>query len=330
MSRKALYWSSKEDCIHCLLCPKNCTIGLGSAGACRVRVNREGELRLFNYGLVSSLAIDPIEKKPLYHFFPGKKLLSLGTYGCNFRCGFCQNWQISQGNPDTFYLSPKDLLRKAKAFRASDQDIVGVAFTYNEPLVWYEYVLDSSRLLKREGFQVILVSNGYISSEPLAKLMPYVDAFNIDLKSFSQEYYVKMLKGTIEPVLSNIEQIVRAKKHLEISTLILPRANDTIEEMEQLAGWLANLSAAIPLHIARYFPEYQLDLPATTIDTLEKLRQRAQDYLNYVYLGNVWETNSNTYCPSCKSKVVERRGYRVQVLQQQECSICHKELDFVM
>ncbi len=330
MSRKALYWFRKEEYIHCLLCPKNCAIGLGKAGACRVRVNREGELGLLNYGLVSSLAIDPIEKKPLYHFFPGKKLLSLGTYGCNFRCGFCQNWQISQGNPDTFYLSPEELLRKAKAFRVSDQDIVGVAFTYNEPLVWYEYVLDSSRLLKTEGFQVILVSNGYISSEPLAKLMPYVDAFNIDLKSFSQEYYVKMLKGTMEPVLSNIEQITRAKKHLEISTLIVPGANDTIEEMEQLAGWLGNLSAAIPLHIARYFPEYQLDLPATSIDTLEKLTQRAQDYLNYVYLGNVWETDSNTYCPSCKSKVVERRGYRVKVLQQQECSICHKELDFVM
>ena len=281
--REALYYSKHEKGLLCSLCPKNCLIKDQETGFCRTRRNVGGTLYAANYGACTSYALDPIEKKPLYHFYPGSYILSIGTWGCNFSCQFCQNWQIAQAEAEFQELSPEDVVEAAK--EAGPRNI-GIAYTYSEPAVWYEFVFDTARLARGAGLKNVLVTNGYISHEPLAELLPYIDAMNIDVKAFNEDFYHKICAGSLAEVKGTVEQAAR-HCHVEITTLLVPGLNDDPEEIEALSAWLASISPAIPLHLSRYFPRYKLDIPPTPLATMEKARDAARHHLQYVYLGNV-------------------------------------------
>ncbi|MDI3546804.1 MAG: pyruvate formate lyase activating enzyme [Halanaerobiales bacterium] len=325
---KAEYYRPEEDNkLKCLLCPHECLISLNKRGICQGRLNQEGELITENYGMVSSLGIDPIEKKPLYHFYPGREVLSVGTFGCNFRCEFCQNWQISQEKPELREILPTDLVKLAL-----DRETLGIAYTYSEPSVWYEYILDASRLARKQGLQNILVTNGYLNQEPLKELLPYLDGVNIDLKSFTEDFYHRVCGGHLEPVLENIKLIAASEDtHLELTTLIIPGLNDSTEELKDLFSWVKGVGADIPLHLSRYFPRYRLQKPPTPVKRMEETYNLAKEYLDYVYLGNLrTDYGSNTICPQCREIVIIREGYYVDnKLDGDKCPVCGKEISGV-
>lgn len=279
-----MFYEKLKDKVHCYLCPHNCVIEDGHFGKCSVRIHEKGKLFTINYGEITSATLDPIEKKPLYYFEPSTNIFSVGSFGCNFTCGFCQNYSISQTRAKSQFVSKEDLVK----IILSTENNIGVAYTYNEPSIWYEYVYDSSKLLKEtnENSAVVLVTNGYISEEPLKKLLPYIDAMNIDLKSFSGKYYKDMCGGSIKPVLNTIEIAARAC-HVEITTLLVSGENDNLEEIEEIAKFLSNINSNIPLHISRYFPRYKLKNEATDIGFMKKAESVARKYLNRVMLGNV-------------------------------------------
>lgn len=270
----------------CQVCMHHCKLKPGQWGFCRARKNEEGKIICKNYGQVSSLALDPIEKKPLKRFFPGSKILSVGSFGCNLHCPFCQNHEISMVKPDLSedcYLSPTALAEIAANCR--EKGNIGVAYTYNEPLVGWEYVLDAARLVKEEGMKNVLVTNGTASPEILEKLLPYIDAMNIDLKGFTEEYY-KKLGGSLSAVK---EFILRAAQdcHVELTTLIVPGENDSLSEMEEEAAWIASIGEEVPLHVSRFFPRFQMqNVQATAVESVYALAEAAGKYLKYVYTGN--------------------------------------------
>lgn len=270
----------------CQVCMNHCRLKPGQWGICRARKNENGELVCKNYGQVSSLALDPIEKKPLRRFYPGSKILSVGSFGCNLRCPFCQNHEISMVKPEMskdHYLSPEELADIA--IKCQEKGNIGVAFTYNEPLIGWEYVLDAAKLVKSAGMKNVLVTNGTASPEILKRLLPYIDAMNIDLKGFRDEYYRK-LGGSLSVVKEFIEGAA-AGCHVELTTLIVPGENDSIQEMEEEARWIASLDSEIPLHISRFFPRYQMsDKTATKVENVYSLADTAGKYLKYVYTGN--------------------------------------------
>lgn len=272
--------------LECNICPHNCKIEEGHLGLCNGRMNYQGKIICENYGKVTAMALDPIEKKPLYHYYPGSKILSVGSYGCNLKCPFCQNYDISmvKGNEiEASIITAKELVSKAISLKPLGN--IGIAYTYNEPLIGYEYVGDCARLAKAEGLKNVVVTNGYICEEPLRELLPYIDAFNIDLKGFTEEYYHK-LRGDLVTVMRSI--ILASKKcHVEVTTLIVPGENDKEEEIEALAGWLAEVNPEIPLHITRFFPRFRMqDRDATAIEKVYKLVKIARKHLRYVYAGN--------------------------------------------
>lgn len=285
---RAKYWvvkDKKSRMVQCLLCPHVCQIPAGERGLCRVRYNQEGELLLTNYGRVTAAALDPVEKKPLKEFMPGKMVFSLGTFGCNLACGFCQNWQIAQQEaPRSEYISPAEAVEKAKKLVLYGN--VGIAYTYSEPLMWYEYVLTTARLVKEAGLINILVTNGYINPKPLKELVPYIDAVNLDIKAFTEEFYQDTCRGRLEPVLDSA-LIFAEHCHLEITTLLVTGLNDSIEEVRKLAQWIAGIDKKIPLHLTRYFPNYRFEKPSTPLVTMKRAKETAQEYLSNVYLGNV-------------------------------------------
>lgn len=295
--------------VRCLLCPRRCVIQPGGRGFCRGRVNQDGTLVARSYGQVTSIALDPIEKKPLYHFYPGATVLSVGTYGCNFACEFCQNWTIAQRDAESTFISPRQLVDLALRQAREHETCMGLAYTYSEPLVWYEYVMDSARLARLANLRNVLVTNGYVSRDALTPLLEVIDAANVDLKAFKPDYYEKICHGKLDDVLSTIETLSQAGVHLEITTLVVPGLNDSPEEMEALAGWIAALSKDIPLHLSRYFPANRMKLPPTPVSTLVQLRAIAKKSLHYVYVGNVNEPGlDDTYCPNCGFKVITRSG----------------------
>jgi len=321
--KEALYWEGKENKkVQCLLCPHDCVIGEGKIGICRVRKNTEGKLYSLTYNEFTSVALDPIEKKPLYHFYPASEILSFGTVGCNFRCQFCQNWEISQQD---FERATIRTITSDEAVRlAKNSDSVGIAYTYNEPLINYEWILETAQLAQRYDLKNVLVTNGYLNEEPLENLLPYVDAANIDVKSFRNEFYRKICAGSLDAVLRTVEIMVKRKKHVEITNLIIPTLNDSNEEIEDLTDWIYALNNEIPLHFSRYFPCYKMQIESTPLSTLERARKIAFKKLKYVYLGNVWELEYNrTYCPNCKTVLIERRGYQTEILDL-EGNICRK------
>lgn len=282
--KEALYYKKLEkNKVQCELCPRRCVISAGRRGFCTVRKNVDGKLYSEIYGRASSVALDTIEKKPLYRFHPGTLILSLGTRGCNFACPFCQNWNISQ-DPDvsTQPVTSEQLIQDAKRVNS-----LGIAYTYNEPFIWYEFVLDTARLAQAEGLKNVLVTNGYVNKEPLQELLPFVDALNIDLKSIEEEFYQKVCNATLAPVLETVMS-AHQSAHIELTNLIIPTLNDKEENFASLRDWIfENLGPEVPLHFSRYFPCYKMKIPPTPVETLQKAKEIAAKKLKYVYIGNV-------------------------------------------
>lgn len=272
--------------MRCGVCPRACEIKEGGLGFCGARTTREGRVVPESYGVVTAMALDPIEKKPLRRFFPGSRILSVGSYGCNFRCPFCQNYGISMAKapvPAT-RMAPEELADRAESLRPDVN--IGLAYTYNEPLVAYEFVRDCAAAIRARGMKNVAVTNGYINPEPLSELLPLIDAWNIDLKSFSPEFY-RWIGGELEPVKETIRRAA-AVAHVEVTTLVIPGKNDGVTEMRALSRWLASVDPAIPLHISRFFPRYQLtDRGATPASTIHELTEVAREALLYVYPGNL-------------------------------------------
>ncbi|MGE5473317.1 MAG: AmmeMemoRadiSam system radical SAM enzyme [Ignavibacteriales bacterium] len=283
--KEAKYWTNEGEKLKCYLCPHNCSIVENGIGVCRVRRNLKNKLYSLNYGQVSSIALDPIEKKPLSRFYPGKNILSVGTFGCNLKCSFCQNWSIAHADPDTINIEPEQLVKKAIELKKDDN--IGIAFTYNEPSIWFEFVYDTAVLSAKEGLKNVLVTNGFISPRPLEEILPYIHAMNIDVKAFNNEYYKDVCRGTLDDVKRTVE-LSAQNCHVEITTLIIPELNDNEKEIESLASWLAGVNPEIPIHFSRYFPNYKMrDKQVTPRQTLERAKQIAEKYLKYVYIGNV-------------------------------------------
>lgn len=284
MKKEALYYETSKDKIHCLLCPHSCNISNGNSGRCKVRVNENGILYTINYGEVTSIALDPISKKPLRYFKQGSQILSVGSYGCNFTCKFCQNYKISQFKADSQFISKEELLKLI----IETENNIGIAFTYNEPSIWYEYVYDCAKYIKGydKNLSVVLVTNGYLNKAPLEALLPYVDAVNIDLKSWKDSYYRQICGGTLSPVLESIK-IASKYCHVEVTTLLVTGENDNLEEVEEIAKYIAEIDPYIPLHLSRYFPKYLMDAPATDIGLMIEAEKIANKYLKRVVLGNI-------------------------------------------
>ena len=302
MMKEALYYLKSEDnAVKCLLCPNFCVIQPGKSGSCRSRDNIDGKLYATNYRQTVSFNLDPIEKKPLYHYHPGSLILSMGPNSCNLHCDFCQNFEISQSSSHTSFLSPEDLLDIILKKRYKQ-----IAFTYTEPFTWYEYILDCGKLFKPNNIKIVLVTNGYINPEPLAELLPYIDAMNIDLKGFDQDFYHKECRGSLQPVLETIKT-ASMHCHIELTNLLIPNLNDGAEVIEQLVDFVAGVNKQIPLHFSRYFPRWNCNEPVTPMETLLLAYRIAKHKLDYVYLGNIQSGDyANTYCPSCNALLIDR------------------------
>ena len=273
--------------ITCWVCPHKCKLGEGQVGICRARINSGGKIISQNYGMITGKALDPIEKKPLYHFYPGMKIFSIGSYGCNLRCSFCQNHEISMVEENKamgIKVEIKEIIKHAKALQS--QGNIGIAYTYNEPLIGYEFVSDCAKEAKKEGLKNVVVTNGFICEDPLRDLLPYIDAFNIDLKGYTSEYYQE-LRGDLEVVKKSIE-IAASKCHVEVTTLIVPGKNDREDEIDEMSRWIASISPHIPLHISRFFPRWEMqDRGATPVKTVYRMAEIAGRYLKNVHVGNV-------------------------------------------
>lgn len=326
--KEAMYYRKLDGkAVHCDLCPHSCNIAAGGKGICRVRSNVEGTLYAESYGRVSAIAMDPMEKKPLYHYYPGKYVLSIGTIGCNFKCSFCQNHEIAQQEAPTKYVEPRYLLSLCR----SEEECIGLAYTYNEPNIWFEYILETAAIIKQEGLKNVMVSNGYINREPLNELLHYMDAFNIDVKGFSEKYYKEICGGTLQEVKKTVEAVAE-KAHLEITTLIIPGYNDSPEEIKNLALWLRGINPSIPLHLTKYYPNYKMSAPPTPTNTIKMLKEVALEYLEFVYVGNVMGEDLNTYCPGCGALLLKRAGGIVVEhlnTDERQCSKCGKEINIL-
>jgi len=297
------------DKLECLVCPHLCKLQKGKRGICGVRENTGDKIELITYGMVSGYALDPIEKKPLYHFYPGHNILSVGSYGCNMRCDFCQNYDISQKIPDSLIrnITPEKIIESA----LSSYRNIGVAFTYNEPIVWFEFMRDIAFAAKERGLFTVMVSNGFVTSGILDEIIKFTDAFNIDLKAFNSTFYRKITGADIEPVKKGLKQIAKSGKHLEITTLIIPGQNENEDEMNSEAEWIAGeLGSDIPLHLSRYYPSYKRDDPAPSQKNLDSLFETASRHLDFVYQGNTRsDSGQNTICPECNTINTIRSGY---------------------
>jgi pyruvate formate lyase activating enzyme len=311
---EARYYSPKDEgVVECKLCPHNCIIVPGHKGICKIRTNINGTLEADMYGLLSATHIDPIEKKPLYHFSPGSEILSLGSLGCNFRCTCCQNYEISQtgkeGFPRLQIFSVNDIVKTAKTVHSN----IGVAYTYNEPTIWFEYMIDIAKSIREAGLKNVVVSNGYLNTEPLAELLNFIDAFNIDLKCFDEKKHRQFTGGELHHVLETLKGIVAVGKHLEITLLLIPGMNDDQVSFGRMINWIdKHLGSEIPLHISRYFPHYKMTTEATVVKDIVEKVSFAGRYLHYVYAGNIpGNMHQDTVCPGCGEIVIKRRGYSV-------------------
>lgn len=334
MRREAILYEKMGKALNCKICERRCVISPDKTGFCKMRENKGGKIYTLNYGAASSIAVDPIEKKPLFHFYPGTKVFSLGGVGCNFRCKYCQNWGISQAqleNISTRNLPPKEAIRLTKEY-----DCKSIAWTYNEPTMWFEYTLDSAKLARKEKIKTVYVTNGYMSEESFQEIKPYLDAANIDLKGLSEKFYVDLCEAHLQPVLENIIRMHEAQIHIEITNLMIPGYNDSEEDIKSLVKFMVEeVGPDVPLHFTRFFPQYQMQqLPPTDIKILEKAHQIAKDAgMKYVYLGNAPSIDGeNTYCPECGEAVIKRDGFSVLGLKIKEsgtCPQCRANLNIV-
>lgn len=318
--REARYWEAlAEKGVNCHLCPHHCIIALGETGRCNVRLNQDGTLLATNYGEVSGIALDPIEKKPLYHFYPGSQVLSVGSYGCNLTCGFCQNWGSVTGDNSTRTITAQELVNLA--IGARDQGSCGVAFTYTEPLMWYEFVLATTPSLQERGLKTVLVTNGFIEAQPWKELLAHIDAVNIDLKAFTAKYYRENCGGRLKPVKEAIVAAV-GKCHLEVTTLLVEGHNTAPSEIRELSAFLADLDPDIPLHLSRYYPAHRWTQPATDPDLIRRLADVARKKLNYVYTGNLPDSwQAETRCPQCGYLLIQR-GTNIADVRGGNCPRC--------
>ncbi|MBN1861765.1 MAG: AmmeMemoRadiSam system radical SAM enzyme [Candidatus Thermoplasmatota archaeon] len=328
MKKEALFWKPlKDETVQCLLCPHHCVLALGKVGICGVRKNEQGTLYSLIYQACSSMADDPIEKKPLYHFHPGSMVLSLGSVGCTFRCEHCQNYHISMSRPEDVPL--RDIPANQLSRIAIEHGCQGIAWTYNEPTIWHEYTLEAARLVKKEDLYTVYVTNGYIEEEPLRQLAPYLDAMNIDVKAFHDEFYHTVCKATLTPVIQTCERAKRLGIHLELTYLVIPGLNDDASEVQRFCHWIAEtLGTDTPVHFSRFHPDYQMkNHQATSTSSLLKCHGIARDEgLQFVYLGNIPHGDyDNTYCPSCKNLLIERYGFSAHItgMSHGKCSRCN-------
>jgi pyruvate formate lyase activating enzyme len=327
MKKEASFWKKIEgNKIQCNLCPHNCKISEDKIGICGVRKNENGKLYSLIYGSASSVAADPIEKKPLYHFFPGTYALSMGTVGCNFKCSHCQNYGISTADSDSNYIkeiTPNDVVKLAKEY-----DCQGVSYTYNEPTIWHEFCFDSAKLAKKAGLYTCYVTNGYISEEPLRELSSCLDAMNIDVKAFTDGFYNKICKARLEPVLKTCELAKDLGMHIELTYLVIPTYNDSLNEIKAFCKWVVEkLDKNVPIHFSRFHPDYNMiDIPMTPMETLAKIYQTAMEAgILYIFLGNVVHGNyENTTCPKCGNYVIKRVGYTINLdgFKEGKCIKC--------
>lgn len=315
--------------LQCELCPRYCVIEPGERGDCRVRVNIDGKLTTVVYGYPCALHIDPVEKKPLFHFLPGTKILSLATVGCNLHCRNCQNWEISQQEPvdsRAYHLPPNNLVQLTKKYKCPS-----LAYTYTDPVIFYEYTCDSAKLAKENNLKNVLVTAGYINPKPWKKMLEVTDAANIDLKGINNDFYEKVCSATLKPVQKSLVMAKEAGILLEVTHLIIPTLNDKPEDTKKLCKWIKeNLGADTPIHFSRFFPRYKMrNLPATSAETLDRAYDIAKEAgLEYVYIGNILsKKGQNTYCPKCNKLLIERSGYKIlkNVIKNGKCP-CGKEI----
>ncbi|MCP3682719.1 MAG: AmmeMemoRadiSam system radical SAM enzyme [bacterium] len=324
--KEALYWKKEGKSVRCELCPHNCLIKEDGKGFCGARKNIKGKLFSLVYANPSSLAVDPIEKKPLYHFLPNSKSFSIGTFGCNLLCLHCQNYEISREDPEKHSadVSPARIVELA-----INEGCKSISYTYNEPTIFFEYMIDTAKLAKRAGLKNIIVSNGYINQKPLKELLKHIDGANIDLKSFNNDFYKKICSAELDPVLETLKTLNESKVWFEITNLIIPTKNDNIDEIKEMCSWIkTNLGTEHPLHFSAFFPTHKLrNVPPTTEQILHKARDAALDSgLKHVYIGNV-RTDTNTMCPKCKKVVIERAYFTAHSkLKNGKCPNCKEKI----
>lgn len=324
---ECLHYETDGERALCALCPFRCRIAPGQTGRCGVRRFEAGKLWASSYGTVTSAALDPIEKKPLYHFHPGESIFSVGSIGCNLTCGFCQNWSISQGTPRGETVPPGELVRIAEGQSGN----IGIAYTYNEPLIWFEYVLDTARLAREHGLVNVLVTNGILEEGPLRELLPYVDAMNVDVKSINEGFYRRLCGGDGKAARRTVE-LAFDMCHVEITNLVIPGENDSDEDLVGLFDWAATVSPRLPVHLSRYHPAYKFDAPPTPESTLRRACELARERLEFVYVGNVRiPGTTDTRCPKCGAVAVARDGF-YQVSDRSNggrCAKCDEDLSIV-
>jgi pyruvate formate lyase activating enzyme len=330
LSDRQHHAKDKNPTVKCLLCAQNCTIAAGERGQCRARMNVNGELRSLVYGRPMATQVDPIEKKPFYHFLPGSEAFSMSTSGCPLRCKFCQNWQISQARPEDYstrIINPSEIVDTALA-----RSIPVIAFTYNEPTVFTEYLTDIARLARKQKRRCVMISCGFMNPEPLAEMCGVLDAIKIDLKGFDETFYRNVCSAELNPVLRSIKQIAKSGIHLEIVNLVVPTLNDSDKMLQALVNWVAGeLGPDVPVHFTAFHPDYQLlNLPPTPIQTLERARDLALSKgIHFPYVGNVpGHPGDNTYCPACSKILIKRKGYFIleMNLKDGHCKFCGKAI----
>ncbi|MFQ3675423.1 MAG: AmmeMemoRadiSam system radical SAM enzyme [Endomicrobiia bacterium] len=333
--KEALYYKNVSQNIkklQCLLCPHSCIILENEVGKCLSRKNVNGKLVALNYDNISSIAVDPIEKKPLYHFYPTKQILSIGSWGCNFKCGFCQNYQISQTSSETEFgekILPQELVSMAKKIKNN----IGIAYTYNEPLINIEFLIETIELVHKNNLYNVLVTNGYINKRPLMDIINFIDAANIDLKSFDDNFYQQHCEAEVRFVLKTIETFVSNNKHIEITTLLIQDFNDDEKNILNIVNYISSLSKVIPLHFSKYYPNYKFNTPPTQENILYRAYELAKEKLNYVYIGNIVDEKYNsTFCPQCNKKIISRTGYNTKIvgLIKNKCSFCGNEIKIIV
>lgn len=322
---EAQYYETRKGLVTCLLCPRKCKINPGFVGFCQARKNIAGKLYSLSYNSPAAIAIDPIEKKPLYHFLPGSKAFSVGTAGCNLYCLNCQNDSLSRAPAGVTgkCVQPEEIVKAAVAAGCES-----IAYTYNEPIVFYEYMVDIARLAKKSKIKNVAVSNGYINKEPLKKLCEHIDAFNIDLKGFDNRFYKKVCSAELEPILESLKTIHKSGAWLEVTNLMIPTLNDDMLKFKDMCIWMQkSLGRETPLHISRFFPMFKLqDTEPTPEKSLIKARDVAKKHLDYVYVGNIQDSSlSSTICPKCKAVLVKRSicGVETNALKEGRCSCGH-------
>jgi pyruvate formate lyase activating enzyme len=323
-----LYKKIKDHVIRCDLCAHRCVIEDGANGKCCVRANEKGVLYSLVYGKIIAENIDPIEKKPLYHFFPGTLSYSIATVGCNFKCFFCQNWQISQMTSDEGIIQGNYTEVDKVIENAKKNNCQSISYTYTEPTIFFEYAYDIAKKASKDNIKNVFVTNGFMTKECIEMIHPYLDAANIDLKSFKDEFYVRNAGARLKPVLESIKNMHERNIWIEITTLLIPGENDSPEELEDISGFIASISKDIPWHISAYFPQYKSKIDPTKIDSIIKAIEIGKKAgLNYIYGGNVAvKSINNTYCPNCSKEVIDRMGYQASQNFKGRCRYCDFEI----